>query len=202
MLCTSSLTIENCEILRAGENIPSTIAIVFCVVLRSNACISCRRSHIFSHSIDASRSSLTNEFCFSISIEVKDKELSIVSSGTYITSQVNTPQFRSIKLIGIKIDVTSDSGLRVILGIRGIPLHDELVFTVSIYICRTAIVRGVSIVDTCSGAIKLKCRILISPRRNCYCGVDGFTIKKSYHLILCARSASLVNITSGIGYRS
>jgi len=88
----------------------------------------------------------------------------------YVAAQVDPPKLRSIQLITIQINITRMTRQRVVLGIGGVPLHNDFVFPVAIHVPHTAIVRGIGvshafIVNSTGGLVEVEGPIGIRPNR-------------------------------------
>ena len=76
----SCQSVEYCQIFRSGQNTPLLTSIV-----------SLRIPNHFSCSIHRSVRGLHHYFRFAVTIEIEHHKLGVVCTGTYVTSQINTP---------------------------------------------------------------------------------------------------------------
>ena len=161
-----------------------------------------RLVHVFTLSVFRTGCCLTHQLGSSVAIEVIHHILCVVGTGTDVHTQVDTPQQFCILLratsmpvyaIAVQIDIAGLSVLRVVLRIRGIPLHEDFVFAIAVDIANGTIVRRIGAVAACSRTAQVQLHKWLRPRHRDGRGVHSHTVHLLHHLI------SMTCISSGVG---
>ena len=84
--------------------------------------------------IPGARRGLHGQLGLAVAVEVVDHELRVVRAGADVLPQVDAPQPPAVELVRVQVDVAGAARLRVVLGVGGIPLEDELVLSVTVEI--------------------------------------------------------------------
>ena len=100
--------------------------------------------------------------------------------------------------IAIQIDIAGLSVLRVVLRIRGIPLHEDFVFAIAVDIANRTVVRRIGAVAACSRTAQVQLHKRLRPRHRDSRGIDSDAIHLLHHLISMTGIPSRVGIARGI----
>src|SRR5262249_21971064 len=114
-------------------------------IARAVAIIGVRVSDHIAHAVNGSVRGPAGHLCLAISIEIVNLKLRVVRAGANVTTEVNAPQPRPVKLVSVEVDIARVAGLRIVFRVRGVPFEDDLVFTVAVEIADATVVRAVGI---------------------------------------------------------
>ena len=146
---------------------------------------------------------LAHQFCPSVTIEIVDHILCVVGTRTDVASQIDAPEQLSAQLVAIDEHIVGYSALRIILGVRRVPLYKDLVHTVAIDIpYRTVIRLVIAAILAFSRPLQVEFQISVAPRPDSLGGVCGHAIHQCHHLIDVGRLARLVAVVGGIAVAS
>ena len=115
-------TAEHRQQFLAFEYSSKLVAIVGGVVNLAYCGIRSRQSDKLSLTVGRAGSRLAYHLCLAVAIEVIHEELCVVGTGTYVPSEIDAPQTLASQLIAIQDDITRISVVRVVVGIRRVPL--------------------------------------------------------------------------------
>ena len=88
---------------------------------------------------------LDHDFGHAVAVEVIDQVLGIVRAGSDIGSQVDTPKLLSVQGVRVQQHIAGAAAKRIVLGIRGIPLEDDLVASVPVEVPDRTVVGAVEV---------------------------------------------------------
>ena len=83
---------------------------------------------------------LHHHFCTTVAIEVVYHKLCVMSTCADVVSQIDAPQLCTIQPVAVDIGVSSKSGKHIVFGIRGVPLQEYLILSVTIHITDAGVI--------------------------------------------------------------
>ena len=127
--CFTCSTLEKCVVFRTAEDITWTVAVVLGTVTDNLTC-----------TVLSTVSCLTSHFSLTVAVEVSNEELSIVSTCTDISSEVNSPKLLSWKCVAVDVNIACVAVLWVILLVWRVPLYENFVCTVTVNVTNGAVI--------------------------------------------------------------
>ena len=125
-----------------------------------------------------------------VTIEVVDQELRVVGTGTDVWPQVDAPQLVAVHGIGVKVDVARLAAVRVVLTVRWVPLHDQLVTAVAVKVAYGAVVREVVEARLRGGTVEAQASIDVAPASDGRTGLDHLASSLDDNLVLAVVGAT------------
>ena len=172
------------------------------------SCLSSSLVDVLSLAVLGPWSGLAHHLSTPIAIEVVDHVLRVVGTGTNVHAQVYTPQqlsllFRTalmpVHTIAVQIDIACLAALRVVLGIRGVPFHEEFVFAVGIHIAHRTVVGRVGTVAHGRRTLQVQLHVGLRPRRHGWRRLHHLATYLLYHGVLARSSPTHIRIASRCG---
>ena len=136
----SCKALEDRQILLPAIDAPGLSTPVLRIVGKSYLLVGCHLIHIVTLSVLRPWSRLTHQFCASVAIKVINHELRVVGTGTNVHAEVDTPQLAAVEFVTVKKDIIGLVALRIVLRGRGVPLHEDLILTVAVYITHRTVI--------------------------------------------------------------
>ena len=96
-------------------------------------------------SVLGARGRLAGYLGHAVAIEVVHHELRVVGAGTDVRTEIDSPHPRTVELVPIEVGRPRVSLLRIVMGVRRIPLEYDLVLAVTVEISDAGIIRGFGI---------------------------------------------------------
>ena len=132
----TGLAAEDGQILRSVHNPALKPSFAAAIVLRSVA-------DNLPKTIDSAVCSFADKFGNPVRIKVIDKELSIVGAGPDVAAEVYSPQSFAAKFQTVDEDASGVARVGVVVGVRGVPLEENLVLSVAVGIAYRAVAGAV-----------------------------------------------------------
>ena len=131
-----------------------------------------------------------------------------MGTGANVHSEVDTPEQFGIHRvatcmpvdpIAVEIDIAGLAALRVVFGIRGIPLHENLVFAVAVDIAHRAVAGTIGGAVHGSGALQVDLHVGLCPGQRGEGGLDGLAIDFLHNLVAAFSPTACIRETGGSG---
>ena len=134
------LSVEHGEILLSAVDTSGLSTPILGVVSGLDQFIGSHLIHIVTLSVLRPWSRLAHQLCASVAIKVVNHELRIVGTGTNVHAEVDTPKLCPVELIAVDEHVVGLVALRIVLRGRWVPLHEDLILTVTVYITHRTVI--------------------------------------------------------------
>ncbi len=158
--------IEHRQEFRPREHITARVAVIIAVDDRRGV----PQAQVGAGPILGAGRRLAHQLGFPVTVKIIDLELGIVGARADVLAQVDPPQSGALQLIAIEVDVPCITRLGIVLGIRRVPLDEDLIFPVPVHIPRATVVGGVGVRDgigayPARGLLEIEGPIEIGPHR-------------------------------------
>ena len=96
-------------------------------------------------SVHSSVTGLHHHLRLTVTVKVIHHELSVVRPGTDVASEVNSPESASVQFVAVEEHIASISVVGIVVGVRGGPLEDNLILTVTVHVSHRTVVGTVPV---------------------------------------------------------
>ena len=139
---------------------------------------------------------LAGHLRLSVTVEVCYEKLGIVCAGTDVFAQVDAPQPCAVQPVAVNENVPGLSLLGIVLGVGGIPLHEDLIHPVTVCIADGTVVRGIG-AAAAGGRIQIQLKIVLVGDHGAVGGGDHLAAFQCVYPVFVRAFAVFVQIAGG-----
>ena len=139
---------------------------------------------------------LAGHLRLSVTVEVCYEKLGIVCAGTDVFAQVDAPQPCAVQPVAVNENVPGLSLLGIVLGVGGIPLHEDLIHPVTVCIADGAVIRGIG-AAAAGGRIQIQLKIVLVGDHGAVGGGDHLAAFQCVYPVFVRAFAVFVQIAGG-----